>query len=134
MVIAPSFGAIFASNCVQNQIVPVVLPDDRIAEIAELIAARPGGIQLMVRSSTGSRWTSRRSVVPVRAEPAAADLARDAPIRVDLIRNDADAIADFQGRDRLRRPWAYLGITTTRETRVTSQAAVARAIEGPEGS
>jgi 3-isopropylmalate/(R)-2-methylmalate dehydratase small subunit len=109
VVIAPSFGAIFASNCVQNQIVPVVLPDDRIAEIAELIAARPGGIQLTVDVDRFAVDLPDGRSFRFGLSPLQQTLLATRRSALDLIRNHADAIADFQGRDRPRRPWAYLG-------------------------
>jgi len=42
VVIAPSFGDIFRSNCTKNGIVPVILPDAAVTEILEGLAARPG--------------------------------------------------------------------------------------------
>jgi len=35
VVIAPSFGEIFMSNCFQNGVLPVVLPEQQVADLAE---------------------------------------------------------------------------------------------------
>jgi len=42
VVIAPSFGDIFRSNCTKNGIVPVILPDAAVTEILDGLASRPG--------------------------------------------------------------------------------------------
>jgi 3-isopropylmalate/(R)-2-methylmalate dehydratase small subunit len=62
-IIAPSFGAIFASNCYQNGTLPVVLPAETVAAFAEIARAQPD-----------ARWwcprTARRS--PSRSTNCAA--------------------------------------------------------------
>jgi len=45
--IAPSFGDIFFNNCFQNSVVPVRLPEARVAELRALLHARPG-VQITV--------------------------------------------------------------------------------------
>ena len=41
-IIAPSFGDIFRQNCMQNGIVPVVLPEDQIEQLFQLAYEEPG--------------------------------------------------------------------------------------------
>jgi 3-isopropylmalate/(R)-2-methylmalate dehydratase small subunit len=41
-VIAPSFGDIFRQNCMQNGIVPVVLPEDQIEQLFQRDKEEPG--------------------------------------------------------------------------------------------
>ena len=41
-VIAPSFGDIFRQNCMQNGIVPVVLPEDQIEQLFQRDREEPG--------------------------------------------------------------------------------------------
>src|SRR5437667_4612856 len=41
-VIAPSFGDIFKSNCLQNGILPVALPEETVNEILARAKAKPG--------------------------------------------------------------------------------------------
>jgi 3-isopropylmalate/(R)-2-methylmalate dehydratase small subunit len=107
VVIAPSFGAIFASNCVQNQIVPVVLPDDRIAEIAELTAHAAVRLTVDVDRLAVDLPDGRSFRFELNPLQQALLAARRSAL--DLIRDHADAIAGFQARDRHRRPWVYLG-------------------------
>jgi 3-isopropylmalate/(R)-2-methylmalate dehydratase small subunit len=42
VVIAPSFGDIFRSNCLKNGLLPVVLPPDVVAGLLKSLAAIPG--------------------------------------------------------------------------------------------
>ena len=41
-VIAPSFGDIFYSNCFQNGVLPIVLPEQRVNELLRFILELPG--------------------------------------------------------------------------------------------
>ena len=41
-IIAPSFADIFHKNCFENGIVPVILPEEQVAQIIEKAAASPG--------------------------------------------------------------------------------------------
>ena len=41
-IIAPSFGDIFRQNCMQNGIVPVILPDDQVDQLFERAFEEPG--------------------------------------------------------------------------------------------
>lgn len=47
-VVAPSFGAIFQSNCVRNGILPVVLAEDVVADLAVQTAPAPANRPLTV--------------------------------------------------------------------------------------
>jgi 3-isopropylmalate/(R)-2-methylmalate dehydratase small subunit len=41
-IIAPSFADIFRNNCIQNGMLPVVLPEERVQELMRRAQARPG--------------------------------------------------------------------------------------------
>jgi len=41
-VLAPSFGDIFFNNCFQNGLLPVVLPDERVAALRAMLEQFPG--------------------------------------------------------------------------------------------
>lgn len=43
-VIAPSFSAIFQGNCIQNGVLPIVLPAQEVADLAKLAVGGSGGI------------------------------------------------------------------------------------------
>ena len=55
-VVAPSFGDIFYNNSMQNGLLPVVLPGERVAALAAALLARPGArmaIDLPAQTVTG---------------------------------------------------------------------------------
>ncbi|MHA3791716.1 3-isopropylmalate dehydratase small subunit [Sphingomonas sp. YL-JM2C] len=104
-VIAPSFGAIFTSNCYMNGVAPIILDEAAVSAIAGEIA--PGHCTMtvdLVRQvilSPGGR--EHRFHIP--------DLQRERLVEgldaIDATRKRDDQIAAFQAADRLRRPWVY---------------------------
>ncbi len=104
-VIAPSFGDIFANNCFQNFVLPVVLPAEQVRRLAEACA---GG--------------NARVTVDLRRQVVVGPHGEEMPFAVEAIRREAmiegldeigltlrqeAAIAAFQARDRAERPWIW---------------------------
>ncbi|MFG6441544.1 3-isopropylmalate dehydratase small subunit [Roseateles sp. LKC17W] len=108
-IVAPSFGAIFAGNCVRNGILPVVLAEAQVNALAASVAADPQGRQLcvdlqrcIVRDAAGNAYpfeiaASQREMLLKGLDPIALTLA------------SAALIDAFQAADRRARPWVYLG-------------------------
>jgi 3-isopropylmalate/(R)-2-methylmalate dehydratase small subunit len=105
-IIAPSFGAIFANNCYQNGMLPVVLPAETVESFAEIARAQPG--------APFTVDLERRVVVPPNGSPV--------PFEIDELRRQSllsglddiglttrrlDEIAAFQATDQKTRPWVY---------------------------
>ncbi len=106
VVIAPGFGAIFASNCYQNGTLPVVLPAETVETFAEIARVQP--------QAPFTVDLKRRVVVPPNGDPV--------PFEIDELRRQSlltgcddigrttqrlDDIVAFQAADRERRPWVY---------------------------
>ncbi len=104
-VIAPSFGDIFANNCFQNFVLPVVLPHEQVDRLAAECAG--GNARVTVD-------LERQLVIGPRGE--------EMPFAIEGIRRRAllsgldeigqtaameDEIAAFQARDRAARPWVW---------------------------
>jgi 3-isopropylmalate/(R)-2-methylmalate dehydratase small subunit len=99
-VIAPSFSPIFAGNAVRGGVLPLVLPREAVAA---LVAAGPVSIDLPAQT--------------VRAGDLAFSCIIDAEAKamliggldaIDLTLQQDDAIAAWQARNRVARPWVYL--------------------------
>jgi len=107
-IIAPSFGAIFAGNCVRNGILPVVLTEAQITELAESVAAnpqrRPLSVDLEERMVTDASGKSYPFELPASQREML--LKGLDPIALTL--ESAPLIAAFQAADRQNRPWIYL--------------------------
>jgi 3-isopropylmalate/(R)-2-methylmalate dehydratase small subunit len=107
-VIAPSFGAIFAGNCVRNGILPVVLAEAQIAELAASVAADPQGCRLSVdlQQCTVSDASGKFYAFVLPASQREMLLKGLDPIALTL--ESAPLIDAFQAADRQARPWIYL--------------------------
>jgi 3-isopropylmalate/(R)-2-methylmalate dehydratase small subunit len=107
-IIAPSFGAIFAGNCVRNGILPLVLTEAQITELAESVAAnpqrRPLSVDLEERMVTDASGKSYPFELPASQREML--LKGLDPIALTL--ESAPLIAAFQAADRQNRPWIYL--------------------------
>ncbi len=105
-IIAPGFGAIFASNCYQNGTLPVVLPAETVETFAQIARAQP--------QAPFTVDLERKVVVPPNGAPV--------PFEIDELRRQSlltglddigrttqrlTEIATFQAADRERRPWVY---------------------------
>jgi 3-isopropylmalate/(R)-2-methylmalate dehydratase small subunit len=106
-VIAPSFGDIFFGNCFQNGVLPVLLPADAIASIAQEVAADPAGRRVtvdlpgqLVVSPGGSRYTFDISALRKEALVEGLD-------ELGLTLKREPQIARFEQADRARRPWIH---------------------------
>ena len=105
-VIAPSFGDIFYNNCFQNGMLPIRLPLEDVARLAEACAGGNARVTVDLR---------RQLVVFPHGEEVAFDLEpirRDAMLEgldeIGLTLKHTEAIAAFQTQDRAARPWVWL--------------------------
>ena len=108
VVIAPSFGAIFAGNCVRNGLLPVVLPATQIAALAASVAPDPQRLQLQVdlQHCVVTDAAGQRHVFTLAASQREMLLKGLDPIALTL--ELAPQIDAFQAQDRAARPWVYL--------------------------
>lgn len=106
VIIAPSFGSIFESNCLRNGLLPVRLPPDAIDSIAAAITEDPLEHLLTVDLETREVVMSGRAwafEIPDREREML--LRGLSPIGITLEREDL--ISRFEAEDRSRRPWAH---------------------------
>ena len=103
-VIAPSFGDIFASNAVNNGLLPATVEE---AEAETLLAALDAGGELTVDLE---RQEIRGAGAPIRfaVDPVWRTKLLNGWDDVDLTLSHAEAIAAFAARDAAARPWAQL--------------------------
>ena len=69
-IVAPSFADIFYSNCFQNGLLPIRLPEDEVRRIMDLAMAQPG-CRLNVDLDTQRLWTENEEIsVSFQIDPA----------------------------------------------------------------
>ena len=103
-VVAPSFGDIFFSNCLQNGMLPVVLPLPQVEALAAACAqGAPITVDLQAQAITSP--TGERLAFAIERPGKEALLAGLDSITLTL--RDAAAIREWEARDRIARPWAW---------------------------
>lgn len=103
-VIAPSFGDIFYSNCVQNGVLPIALHEAGVKQLADhTIAGRDVTVDLLQQQVTADGSAALPFVIDaLRREQLLGGL--DA---IDLALRDRPTIQAWQDADRARRPWVW---------------------------
>jgi 3-isopropylmalate/(R)-2-methylmalate dehydratase small subunit len=107
-VIAPGFGAIFHGNCVRNGIVPVVLADTLVAELAQQVERDPARNLITVDLERCLVISPDGKTHAFTVAPADREMLLEGLDPIAVTRKRDDEILAFQARDRLRRPWIYL--------------------------
>jgi 3-isopropylmalate/(R)-2-methylmalate dehydratase small subunit len=106
-VLAPSFGDIFYENAFKNGLLPVALPREAMAQIADAVERQEGGCRMAVdlearRIEFGGAQSLEFTIDEGRRTALLAGLDE-----IGMTLRDAEAIAAFQQRDREDRPWIY---------------------------
>ncbi len=107
-IIAPSFGAIFFSNCVRNAILPIVLPDERVQALAALATEDPHGNQITIDLNARTVIGPDQHTDTFNIAPADREMLMEGLDAIAVTMKRDDEILAFQARDRLKRPWIYL--------------------------
>ncbi len=106
-VVAPSFGDIFFSNCFQNGMLPVVLPEPAIDELAR---QSTDGASVSVDLQANSVTAPDGTVFPFKLDPLRREMLLAGVDELGLTLRRATEIAAWQSADALRRPWALPNI------------------------
>lgn len=106
-VIAPSFGSIFATNCLNNGVLPVRLDEDAVESIAADVMKDPLANKVTVDLEHRRIASGERAWEFEVGERERQMLLRGlSPIAMTLESNDL--IGEFEADDARRRPWAVL--------------------------
>ena len=103
VVVASSFGDIFASNAIKNGVLPAQVSEEdceRLLRADELVAHRPLTIDLGAQTITVGNL-----VVTFAIDPVWKQQLLNGWDDIDMTRSEAGAIARFAERDAIRRPW-----------------------------
>ena len=103
VVIASSFGDIFASNAIKNGVLPAQISgqdSERLSRADELVRHRPLTIDLDAQTITVGNLVVTFSIDPVWKKQLL-----NGWDDIDMTRSEAGTIAQFAERDEIRRPW-----------------------------
>ena len=104
-VVAPSFGDIFFNNCLQNGMLPVILPPDTVKALAAEAEASTAPFTVDLIAQVVSAPSGH--CVPFAVDPARRQALLDGRDEITSTLEREDEIAAFQARDRALRPWNY---------------------------
>ncbi len=104
-VIAPSFGDIFANNCFQNFVLPVVLPAEQVAALAK--QCEGGNARVTVDLERQLVISPHGEEMPFAVEEIRRTALLEGLDEIGLTLKHAVAIAAFQAEDRVTRPWVW---------------------------
>ena len=107
-VIAPSFGEIFFSNCFQNGLLPVILPQESVEKIGTTLSADPANARLSVDLERQVVIAPDGTEHAFAIEPLRKKALLEGLDEIGLTQLREPEIAAFQKMDRLKRPWIYI--------------------------
>ncbi|MBM3943640.1 MAG: 3-isopropylmalate dehydratase small subunit [SAR202 cluster bacterium] len=97
-VIAPSFADIFYSNCFQNGLLPVVLPEEVVRKILDLAKSNPG-YRINVDLEAQRIWDENEEVsVSFQIDPFRRECLLNGLDDIGLTLQHDDEIADFEAK------------------------------------
>jgi 3-isopropylmalate/(R)-2-methylmalate dehydratase small subunit len=106
-VIAPSFGGILFNNCFRNGIVPVVLPKEVVAHLADDADHAAEGARITVDLEALTVTDQAGQAYPFTAPDQQRTMLLHGLDEIDFTLGMRDELEAFWSRDQQRRPWVY---------------------------
>ena len=106
-VIAPSFGFIFYSNCFKNGLLPVILPDEQVDELARQVEQSDGKGLVTVDLESCKVIAPDGQMFQFTVKKIQREALLEGLDAIDTTLRYEHDINAFQERDRLKRPWVY---------------------------
>ncbi len=107
-VIAPSFGEIFFGNCFQNGLLPIMLPQAAVEKLGAALAADPARATVTIDLAAQKVVTPSGEALAFKIEPLRKRALLEGLDEIGLTQLREADIAEFQRKDRVRRPWVYV--------------------------
>jgi 3-isopropylmalate/(R)-2-methylmalate dehydratase small subunit len=108
IIIAPSFGSIFYSNCIRNGILPIELAEDTVNALAAYVAHAPENNKLTIDLPQQRVIAAAGQSYSFVINAAAKEMLIEGLDGIALTLQSVDKIDVFEQRDREQRPWIYL--------------------------
>ena len=110
-VIAPSFGDIFFSNCFQNGLLPIALPEEVVKKIADQTEASQGAGQTRIDLVAQTVTLPSGETIPFTVDARKRDALIEGLDDIALTLRHKAAIEAWQAGDRATRNWAWESVT-----------------------
>ena len=106
-VIAPSFAAIFYSNCFKNGLLPVILQDSQVHELARQVEESSGKGLVTVDLESYEVISPDGQIFEFTVNKLQREMLLEGLNAIDATLRFEHEINVFQESDRLKRPWIY---------------------------
>ncbi|MFO7857397.1 MAG: 3-isopropylmalate dehydratase small subunit [Ectothiorhodospiraceae bacterium] len=106
VLIAPSFADIFYNNCFKNGLLPVVLPEDTVAELFQAVTEQPG-YQLAVDLPAQTVTPPDGTTLAFEIDGFRKHMLEEGLDEIGLTLQHADAIRAYEERRRREAPWLF---------------------------
>ena len=107
-IIAPSFGAIFYTNCMRNGLLPITLDEAVVAELASQVADDPKQNRLSIDLAKCVVVSPESGSHSFEIEPVYRQMLMEGLDAIDITMKFDAAINAYTKSDREKRSWAYL--------------------------
>ena len=107
-IVAPSYGSIFYANCARNGVLPIILNNDIVENMARQVTEDPEQNLIEVDLCECIVTAPDGTVHSFEIEVADRKMLLEGLDAIAVTQERDDEILAFQARDRLRRPWIYL--------------------------
>jgi 3-isopropylmalate/(R)-2-methylmalate dehydratase small subunit len=107
-IIAPSFSTIFHANCIANGLLPIRLPAESIAQLADFVEQDPQKNRLLIDLENRSVSFPPDRVFKFDMVDSDVEMLLNGWDPVTLTLRLEEEIQSFQSADRIARPWIYL--------------------------
>lgn len=107
VVIAPSFGDIFAANCLKNGVLTITLPGETAAKLREQLH-EANDPSLTVDLAVGTIRVPGGEILEFAADPFQKHCLTNGLNEIDLSLEFADRMTEFEAAQRDRFPWLTL--------------------------
>ncbi|MEE2782619.1 MAG: 3-isopropylmalate dehydratase small subunit [Pseudomonadota bacterium] len=104
-IIAPSFGAIFYTNCIRNGLLPVILDATIVNKIATVVDANPQENKVEINLELSTVMVSENQRYTFEIEASYKQMLLQGLDPIDLTLQQQQAIDEFIASDRVKRPW-----------------------------
>ncbi|MDE0747618.1 MAG: 3-isopropylmalate dehydratase small subunit [Porticoccaceae bacterium] len=109
VIIAPSFGAIFFTNCIRNGLLPVVLDEKIISTLSNQVVLNPQDNRINI-DIEGCRVTGPDGIDHLfELQEGDQAMLLEGLDAIDVTMKLDSVINTFKAMDLIKRPWAYLG-------------------------
>ena len=106
-IVAPSFGAIFANNCVRNGLLPAALPQPQVCAVADWVLETPRTHRVHIDLQKRRLCAGALLELPFEIESGARHMLLEGLDAIALTQTRREVIEAFHRARQRQRPWLY---------------------------